>query len=68
MKCDKAGTISDTRHARHSISFPHTLDGSCAYYVVVSKMQWKLFWPATSFYRQNGWLGGNYDVFAHAHF
>ena len=45
-------------------------NGACAYYVMVSKIQWKPFWLADQLYPQNDWTGWRngvkYDIIAQA--
>ena len=34
------------------------INGACAHYIMLSKIQWKPFWLATQQYPENDWLGG----------
>ena len=46
------------------------VEGACAHYVMLSRIQWKPFWLATQLYPPNDWTGWQngviYDVFAQA--
>ena len=45
-----------------------TINGACAHFVMVTRIQWKPFWLATHLYPQNDWIGSqfrvNYDITA----